>query len=109
MSAAFRNGQSNPALRPGSRRVGQNEFLRAIVAAARLMHDISSSRQTMKPEPEDSPQLRMASYTPEQLARQIEREQLTANRDREFGLEQSLAGFRVGSVHALNAVPLTRG
>jgi len=47
--------------------------------------------------------------SPEQIARQLEREQRTVNRDREFGLEQSLAGFRVGSVKALNAVPLTRG
>jgi chorismate dehydratase len=31
------------------------------------------------------------------------------NREREFGLEQSLGNFRVGSVKALNAVPLTRG
>lgn len=52
----------------------------------------------------------MASSEPaEVIARQIEREQRTVNRDREFGLEQSLAGFRVGSVKALNAVPLTRG
>jgi chorismate dehydratase len=45
----------------------------------------------------------------EQIARQIEREKLTLNREREFGLEQSLGHFRVGSVKALNAVPLTRG
>jgi chorismate dehydratase len=45
----------------------------------------------------------------EQIARQIERERVTANRERELGLEQSLAGFRVGSVKALNTVPLTRG
>jgi chorismate dehydratase len=45
----------------------------------------------------------------EQIARQIERERITANRERELGLEQSLAGFRVGSVKALNTVPLTRG
>jgi chorismate dehydratase len=44
-----------------------------------------------------------------QLARQLERDQTNAARAREFGLEQSLAGFRVGSVKALNAVPLTRG
>jgi chorismate dehydratase len=43
------------------------------------------------------------------IARRIEREQRTATRQREFGLEQSLAPFRVGSVKALNAVPLTRG
>ena len=45
----------------------------------------------------------------EDLARRVEREQQTANREREFGLEQSLAPFRVGSVKALNTVPLTRG
>ena len=47
--------------------------------------------------------------SPEQIARRLERDQVTANREREFGLEQSLAGFRVGSVKALNTVPLTRG
>jgi chorismate dehydratase len=58
----------------------------------------------------DEPKLRMAeSDTAEQLARQIEREHLAANRARELALEQSLAGFRVGSVRALNTVPLTRG
>jgi len=50
-----------------------------------------------------------APESPEVLARRLEREQVTANRDREFALEQSLGGFRVGSVKALNAVPLTRG
>jgi predicted solute-binding protein len=50
-----------------------------------------------------------APESPEAIAKQLEREQVTANRDREFALEQSLGGFRVGSVKALNAVPLTRG
>jgi chorismate dehydratase len=45
----------------------------------------------------------------EQIARRFEREQRTVNREREFGLEQSLGSFRVGSVKALNTVPLTRG
>jgi predicted solute-binding protein len=45
----------------------------------------------------------------EELARRLERDQTTANRQREVGLEQSLAPFRVGSVSYLNAVPLTRG
>lgn len=45
----------------------------------------------------------------EHLARELERDQRTVNREREFGLEQSLGHFRVGSVKALNAVPLTRG
>lgn len=45
----------------------------------------------------------------ETIARQISHEKLTTNRDREFALEQSLGTFRVGSVRALNAVPLTRG
>ncbi len=47
--------------------------------------------------------------TPEEIARRFERDQRTTNREREAGLEQSLAPFRVGSVKALNAVPLTRG
>lgn len=59
---------------------------------------------------DDTPKLRMAApESAEQIARQIERDQLTLNREREFGLEQSLGHFRVGSVQALNAVPLTRG
>ncbi|MCU0783146.1 MAG: menaquinone biosynthesis protein [Verrucomicrobia bacterium] len=59
---------------------------------------------------DDTPKLRMAEPdSPEQIARRLERDQVTANREREFGLEQSLAGFRVGSVKALNTVPLTRG
>lgn len=45
----------------------------------------------------------------DQIVRELERERITTNREREFGLEQSLAGFRVGSVKALNTVPLTRG
>lgn len=53
--------------------------------------------------------LRMAADNPAVAAKWLEREQAIANRDREFGLEQSLGKFRVGSVKALNAVPLTRG
>jgi chorismate dehydratase len=54
--------------------------------------------------------LRMAPpESAEEIARRLEREKLTANREREFGLAQSLAPFRVGSVPYLNAVPLTRG
>jgi chorismate dehydratase len=45
----------------------------------------------------------------EDLARRVEREQRAAHQHRETSLEQSLAPFRVGSVEALNAVPLTRG
>jgi chorismate dehydratase len=45
----------------------------------------------------------------EEITRRMEHEQRVVNRDREFGLEQSLAGFRVGSVSAFNAAPLTRG
>ena len=59
---------------------------------------------------DDAPKLRMAALeTAEEIARRFEREQRTVNREREFGLEQSLAPFRVGSVKYLNAVPLTRG
>ncbi len=59
---------------------------------------------------DDIPKLRMAApESAEEIARRLERDQRTVNRQREFGLEQSLAPFRVGSVKALNAVPLTRG
>jgi chorismate dehydratase len=59
---------------------------------------------------EDIPKLRMARpESADDLARRLEREQRTSTREREFGLERSLAPFRVGSVKALNAVPLTRG
>jgi chorismate dehydratase len=60
--------------------------------------------------PDDIPKLRMAAPdSAEEVARRFEREQRTANLQREVGLEQSLGKFRVGSVRALNAVPLTRG
>lgn len=56
------------------------------------------------------PKLRMAPpESAAEIARRVEREQRAANRDRESGLEQSLAPFRVGTVQALNTVPLTRG
>jgi predicted solute-binding protein len=56
------------------------------------------------------PKLRMAPPEPaEALSHRVEREQRSANLQRESGLEQSLAPFRVGSVSYLNAVPLTRG
>ena len=59
---------------------------------------------------DSTPKLRLAvPESPEVIAKRLEREQVTMNRDREFALEQSLGGFRVGSVRALNAVPLTRG
>lgn len=45
----------------------------------------------------------------EALARRLEREQRAARLGRERDLDQPLAGFRVGSVKALNTVPLTRG
>src|ERR1017187_7420082 len=45
----------------------------------------------------------------DESARRLERDIITTNREREFGLERSLAPFRVGSVRYLNAVPLTRG
>lgn len=61
----------------------------------------------------DLPKLRMAPPDPpesaELLARRVAREKLNLERKTEFELEQSLAPFRVGSVQALNAVPLTRG
>ncbi|HEX5221588.1 MAG TPA: menaquinone biosynthesis protein [Verrucomicrobiae bacterium] len=59
---------------------------------------------------DSTPKLRLAQpESAEQIAKRLEREQIAMNRDREFALEQSLGGFRVGSVRALNAVPLTRG
>ena len=59
---------------------------------------------------EDDFKLRLASRdTPEELKLRFEREQRSTERQRETNLEQSLAGFRVGSVPYLNAVPLTRG
>ncbi len=60
--------------------------------------------------PDDIPKSRMTPpESAEQIARRLERDRITANRERELGLDQSLAPFRVGSVRALNAVPLTRG
>lgn len=59
---------------------------------------------------ENLSKLRMAPpESAEEIAHRLERERRSANRQREFGLEQSLAPFRVGSVRALNTVPLTRG
>jgi len=56
------------------------------------------------------PKLRMApAEAPETVAQRLERERRAANLQRESGLEQSLAPYRVGSVRYLNAVPLTRG
>ena len=58
----------------------------------------------------DPPKLRMAPPEPaEALVHRLEREQRATQLQRETGLEQSLAPFRVGSVSYLNAVPLTRG
>jgi chorismate dehydratase len=60
--------------------------------------------------PDDIPKLRMIPpESPEEIARHLERERVNASRQREAGLEDSLAPFRVGSVEYLNAVPLTRG
>jgi len=47
--------------------------------------------------------------TAEHLAHRVEHEQRAAQRQRESILDQSLRPFRVGSVKALNTVPLTRG
>jgi chorismate dehydratase len=59
---------------------------------------------------DDKSKLRMAPpETPEEIARRLERDLITGNRQREAGMEQSLAPFRVGSVRYLNAVPLIRG
>jgi chorismate dehydratase len=45
----------------------------------------------------------------EELARRVERDRISSERQREQELEHSLKPFRVGSVPYLNAVPLTRG
>jgi chorismate dehydratase len=59
---------------------------------------------------EEIPKLRMAPpETMESVAHRVEREQRSANLQRESSMERSLAPFRVGSVSYLNAVPLTRG
>ncbi|KAF0181589.1 MAG: Uncharacterized protein FD161_262 [Limisphaerales bacterium] len=56
------------------------------------------------------PELRLAPIeSADDLAHRVEREQRSANVQRESDLENSLAPFRVGSVPYLNAVPLTRG
>jgi chorismate dehydratase len=60
--------------------------------------------------PDEIPKLRMAPpESAEQLARRVERDRLTTERQREQDLEHSLKPFRVGSVPYLNAVPVTRG
>jgi chorismate dehydratase len=60
--------------------------------------------------PEQTPKLRLAPpETPEELARRFERETRPVLLQRESQLEDALAGFKVGSVPYLNAVPLTRG
>jgi len=58
---------------------------------------------------DENQKLRMAVESAEQLARRVERDKISAERQREQELEQSLKPFRVGSVPYLNAVPLTRG
>src|SRR5688572_20469971 len=45
----------------------------------------------------------------QRLAQRLEKENRSLMQQREIDLEQSLGGFRVGSVPYLNAVPLTRG
>src|SRR5580658_6047312 len=62
------------------------------------------------PTPEPTPKLRLApAETPEELAHRFERETRPVLLQRESQLENSLEGFKVGSVPYLNAVPLTRG
>ncbi len=50
-----------------------------------------------------------ATDDPATSAKWVERSLAASNVEREYALEQSLGKFRVGSVKALNAVPLTRG
>ena len=62
------------------------------------------------PNPESTPKLHMAPRpTAEELEQRVAREQRAVQSQRESQLERSLAPFRVGSVKALNTVPLTRG
>ena len=59
---------------------------------------------------DEIPKLRMAPReSAEELAHRFEREKRSVELQREDHLENSLAGFRVGSVPYLNAAPLTRG
>ena len=59
---------------------------------------------------DEIPKLRMAPReSAEELAHRFEREKRVVELKREDQLENSLAGFRVGSVPYLNAAPLTRG
>ena len=59
---------------------------------------------------DDISKLRMAApESAEEITRRLDHERRTELRRRESGLEQSPEPFRIGSVHALNAVPLTRG
>ena len=59
---------------------------------------------------DEPPKLRMADpESVERLAVRLKIEQRDINQKREEDLEDSLARFRVGSVKALNTVPLTRG
>ncbi len=51
----------------------------------------------------------MATDDPAASAKWSERAHVPSRVEREYALEQSLGKFRVGSVKALNAVPLTRG
>lgn len=53
--------------------------------------------------------LRLAVDNPTVSAKWLEREEAIASRERAFGARRLLGPFRVGSVRALNAVPLTRG
>ncbi|HMJ91769.1 MAG TPA: menaquinone biosynthesis protein [Candidatus Acidoferrum sp.] len=63
----------------------------------------------MIPEAEPNKLRMVPPESPEQIARRVERDRISAERQREQDLEQSLKPFRVGSVPYLNAVPLTRG
>jgi len=59
---------------------------------------------------EENRKLRMAPSEPmDSVAQRVEREQRSAQLQRETNLDRSLAPYKVGSVGYLNAVPLTRG
>jgi predicted solute-binding protein len=69
-----------------------------------------SQRANLGSMSDELPKLRMAPpESPADIAHRVEREHRAHDLQRESNLEQSISPFRVGSVKALNAVPLTRG
>ena len=79
--------------------------LSALAALRLCAFALKSSRMS-----DEAPKLRRATpKSVERLARRAECDRRTLNQQREADLEQSRGPFRVGSVNALNTMPLTRG